>query len=61
MTMPRKVVTHEQIARDVEGLTSTAAKAQKIVSALRGALESIGMKDPIRTVRDLGYGFERFD
>ena len=61
MTMPRKVVTHEQIARDVEGLTSTAAKSQKIVSALRGALESIGLKDPIRTVRDIGYVFERFD
>ena len=61
MTMPRKVVTHEQIARDVEGLTSTAAKAQKIVSALRGTLESIGLKDSIRTVRDLGYVFERFD
>ena len=61
MTMPRKVVTHEQIARDVEGLTSTAAKAQKIVSALRGTLESIGLKDPIRTVRDIGYVFERFD
>ena len=61
MTMPRKVVTHEQIARDVEGLTSTAAKAQKIVSALRGTLEGIGLKDSIRTVRDLGYVFERFD
>ena len=61
MTMPRKVVGHEQIARDVEGLTSTAAKAQKIVCALRGTLESIGLKDPIRTVRDLGYVFERFD
>ena len=61
MTMPRKVVGHEQIARDVEGLTSTAAKAQKIVSALRGTLQSIGLKDPIRTVRDLGYVFERFD
>ena len=51
----------EQIARDVEGLTSTAAKAQKIVSALRGTLEGIGLKDSIRTVRDLGYVFERFD
>ena len=61
MTMPRKVVGHEQIARDIEGLTSTAAKAQKIVSALRGTLESIGLKDSIRTVRDLGYVFERFD
>ena len=61
MTMPRKVVGHEQIARDVEGLTSTAAKAQKILSALRGTLESIGLKDSIRTVRDLGYVFERFD
>ena len=61
MTMPRKVVGHEQIARDVEGLTSTAAKAQKIVSALRGTLESIGLKDSIRTVRDIGYVFERFD
>ena len=61
MTMPRKVVSHEQIARDVEGLTSTAAKAQKIVSALRGTLEGIGLKDSIRTVRDLGYVFERFD
>ena len=61
MTMPRKVVGHEQIARDVEGLTSTAAKAQKIVSALRGTLEGIGLKDSIRTVRDLGYVFERFD
>ena len=61
MTMSRKVVGHEQIARDVEGLTSTAAKAQKIVSALRGTLESIGLKDSIRTVRDIGYVFERFD
>ena len=61
MTMPRKVVSHEQIARDVEGLTSTAAKAQKIVSALRGTLDGIGLKDPIRTVRDIGYVFERFD
>ena len=61
LATPREMVAYERIAWDVEGVSSTSAKAQKIVSALRTVLESVGLKDAIRTVRDLGYVLERFD
>ena len=53
-----RIATHERLAEALEDRTATAGKIQKLVSALRSALEEVGLKDAIRTERGIGYALE---
>ena len=52
------LVTHDQLAEALEDRTAAAGKIHKLVSALRTALETVGLTDAIRTERGIGYVLE---
>ena len=58
---PMKEVSYERIAEASGGGAIAVIKAQKIVSALRTVLEELGLKNAIRTSRNVGYVLENFD
>lgn len=58
---PREEVSYERIAAASGGAGIASIKAQKIISALRTDLEELGLKNAIRTSRNVGYVLENFD
>lgn len=58
---PMEEVSYERIAEASGGGGIASIKAQKIVSTLRTVLEELGLKNAIRTSRNVGYVLENFD
>ena len=58
---PREEVTYEQISDASGNGAIESIKAQKIVSTLRIVLDELGLKNAIRTIRNVGYVLENFD